>query len=138
MYQNKLTCKNENFCFPITHWALLDRLDERKRRKDFILERNLLYPDPFEKSFTPEEWEICQRYRVFMRYHLKEEHDELLKNIIEEQRIVKRIQDLQVDASLTLDSQYALFTSFGSRFSFPRVCWENLNLGLPYPHPLSP
>jgi hypothetical protein len=104
MYQNKLICNNENFCFPITHWALLDRLDERKRRKDFILERNLLYPDPFEKSFTPEEREICQRYRVFMRYHLKEEHDELLKNIIEEQRIVKRIQDLQVDASLTLDS----------------------------------
>ncbi|XP_062160670.1 transcriptional adapter ADA2-like isoform X3 [Alnus glutinosa] len=71
------------------------RLDERKRRKDFILERNLLYPDPFEKSLSPEEREICQRYRVLMRFHLKEEHDELLKNIIEEQRIVKRIQDLQ-------------------------------------------
>ncbi|XP_059445435.1 transcriptional adapter ADA2 isoform X2 [Corylus avellana] len=71
------------------------RLDERKRRKDFILERNLLYPDPFEKSFSPEEREICQRYRVLMRFHLKEEHDKLLKNIIEEQRIVKRIQDLQ-------------------------------------------
>ncbi|GLT70485.1 hypothetical protein SLA2020_425610 [Shorea laevis] len=71
------------------------RLDERKRRKDFILERNLLYPDPFEKSLSPEEREICQRYRVLMRFHLKEEHDELLKNIIEEQRIVKKIQDLQ-------------------------------------------
>ncbi|XP_041024657.1 transcriptional adapter ADA2-like isoform X2 [Juglans microcarpa x Juglans regia] len=71
------------------------RLDERKRRKDFILERNLLYPDPFEKSLSPEEREICRRYRVFMRFHSKEEHDELLKNIIEEQRIVKRIQDLQ-------------------------------------------
>lgn len=72
-----------------------------------------------------------------MRFHLKEEHDELLKNIIEEQRIVKRIQDLQVDASLTLDFLYTLFTSFGSRFSFPCVCWENWNLGLPFPHPLS-
>ncbi|KAF5475527.1 hypothetical protein F2P56_007325 [Juglans regia] len=71
------------------------RLDERKRRKDFILERNLLYPDPFEKSLSPEEREICRRYRVFMRFHSKEEHDELLKNIIEQQRIVKRIQDLQ-------------------------------------------
>ncbi|GMY38125.1 transcriptional adapter ADA2-like [Fagus crenata] len=71
------------------------RLDERKRRKDFILERNLLYPDPLEKSLSPKEREIAQRYKVFMRFHSKEEHYELLKGIIEEQRIVKRIQDLQ-------------------------------------------
>ncbi|XP_030971490.1 transcriptional adapter ADA2-like [Quercus lobata] len=71
------------------------RLDERKRRKDFILERNLLYPDPLGKGLLPKEREICQRYKVFMRFHSKEEHDELLKNIIEEQQIVKRIQDLQ-------------------------------------------
>ncbi|KAL7215228.1 hypothetical protein ACSBR1_027398 [Camellia fascicularis] len=42
----------------------LKRLDERKRRKDFVLERNLLYPDPFEKNLSPEEREICQRYRA--------------------------------------------------------------------------
>ncbi|XP_015938035.1 transcriptional adapter ADA2b [Arachis duranensis] len=71
------------------------RLDERKRRKNFILERNLLYPDPFEKSLSPEEVEICQRYKVFTRFHSKEEHMELLKNIIEEHRLIKRIQDLQ-------------------------------------------
>lgn len=71
------------------------RLDERKRRKDFILERNLLYTDPFEKGLTPEEREICQRYRVFMRFHSKEEHEELLKSVIEEHRILKRIEDLQ-------------------------------------------
>ncbi|KAL7184776.1 hypothetical protein ACSBR2_026840 [Camellia fascicularis] len=41
----------------------LKRLDERKRIKDFVLERNLLYPDPFEKNLSPEEREICQRYR---------------------------------------------------------------------------
>uniref|UniRef100_A0A5B7BM05 Transcriptional adapter n=1 Tax=Davidia involucrata TaxID=16924 RepID=A0A5B7BM05_DAVIN len=71
------------------------RLDERKRRKDFILERNLLYPDPFEKNLSPEERGICQRYKVFMRFHLKEEHEELLKSVIEEHRVLKRIQDLQ-------------------------------------------
>ncbi|KAG5551357.1 hypothetical protein RHGRI_009689 [Rhododendron griersonianum] len=71
------------------------RLDERKRRKDFILERNLLYPNPFEKNLSDEEREICQRYRVFMRFHSKEEHEELLKSVIEEHRILKRIQDLQ-------------------------------------------
>lgn len=71
------------------------RLDERKRRKDFILERNLLYPDPFERDLTLEEKELCRRYRVFMRFHSKEEHDELLRSVVEEQRILKRIQDLQ-------------------------------------------
>ncbi|XP_073021986.1 transcriptional adapter ADA2-like isoform X1 [Primulina eburnea] len=71
------------------------RLNERKRRKDFILERNLLYPDPFEKDLTLEEKELSHRYRVFMRYHSKDEHDELLRSIIEEQRILKRIEGLQ-------------------------------------------
>lgn len=73
----------------------LKRLDERKRRKDFILDRNLLYPDPFEKDLTPEEKAICRAYRVFMRFHTKEEHDVLLKSVIEEHRILRRIQDLQ-------------------------------------------
>ncbi|CAH1425838.1 unnamed protein product [Lactuca virosa] len=71
------------------------RLDERKRRKDFILERNLLYADPFEQCLSPEEKEICRRYRVFMRFHTKEEHEELLKTVIEEHRIRRRIEDLQ-------------------------------------------
>ncbi|KAJ4730214.1 Transcriptional adapter [Melia azedarach] len=71
------------------------RLDERKRRKDFILERNLLYPDPFEKNLSPEEREIYQRYKVFMRFHSKEDHEELLKSVIEEHRIMKRIQELK-------------------------------------------
>lgn len=71
------------------------RLDERKRRKDFILDRNLLYPDPFEKDLSPEEKEICQQFRVFMRFHMKEEHAEFLKVMIEEHRIRRRIQDLK-------------------------------------------
>ncbi|KZV31355.1 hypothetical protein F511_05459 [Dorcoceras hygrometricum] len=71
------------------------RLNERKRRKDFILERNLLYPDPFEKDLTLEEKELSRRYRVFMRYHSKDEHEALLRSIIEEHRILKRIESLQ-------------------------------------------
>lgn len=72
------------------------RLDERKRRKDFILERNLLHPDPFEKDLTSEEKDICRCYRVFMRFNSKEEHEDFLRSIIEEHRMVKRIQDLKV------------------------------------------
>ncbi|XP_052183873.1 transcriptional adapter ADA2b-like [Diospyros lotus] len=71
------------------------RLDERKRRKDFILERNLLQPNLFEKDLSSEEKEICRHYDVFMRFHSKEEHDDLLKTVIQEYRIMKRIQELK-------------------------------------------
>ncbi|XP_026448037.1 transcriptional adapter ADA2-like isoform X1 [Papaver somniferum] len=73
----------------------LNRLDERKRRKDFILERNLLNPDPLEKDLSPEEREIYQRYKVYMRFHSKEEHEELIRTVIEEHGMKKKIQELQ-------------------------------------------
>lgn len=71
------------------------RLDERKNRKDFILERNLLYPNLFEKNLSPEERAICRRYDIFMRFHSKEEHEELLQTVISEHRTKKRIQELK-------------------------------------------
>lgn len=71
------------------------RLDERKRRKDFILERSLLYPNPLLKDLSPEEKEIYQRYNVFMRFQSKEGHEELIRNMIEEHRIRRKIRDLQ-------------------------------------------
>ncbi|KAE9599115.1 hypothetical protein Lal_00044040 [Lupinus albus] len=71
------------------------RLDERKRRKDFILDRNLLYPNPFEKDLTPEEKAICRKYDLFMRFHSKEEHEELLRTVIFEHRTLKRLQELK-------------------------------------------
>ncbi|KAI4296030.1 hypothetical protein L6164_036020 [Bauhinia variegata] len=71
------------------------RLDERKRRKDFILERNLLYPNLFEKDLTPEEKTLCRQYDIFMRFHSKEEHEDLLRTIISEHRTRRRIQELK-------------------------------------------
>ncbi|CAN0910372.1 Transcriptional adapter ADA2b [Linum grandiflorum] len=71
------------------------RLDERKRRKDFILERNLLYPNPFERDLSPDERMICRRYDIFMRFHSKEEHEDLLRTVITEHRTLKRIQELK-------------------------------------------
>ncbi|WCJ28166.1 Transcriptional adapter ADA2 [Euphorbia peplus] len=71
------------------------RLDERKRRKEFILERNLLYPYHFEKELTPEEKALCRRYDIFMRFHSKEEHEELLHTVIAEHRALRRIQELK-------------------------------------------
>ncbi|GER56332.1 transcriptional adapter ADA2 [Striga asiatica] len=71
------------------------RLDERKRRKDFILERNLLqYPNQYE-GLSQEEKELCRRYDVFMRFHSKEEHEELLKTVVSEHRTLKRIRELK-------------------------------------------
>ncbi|KEH22976.1 putative transcription factor MYB/SANT family [Medicago truncatula] len=71
------------------------RLDERERRKKFILERNLLYPNPFEKDLTPEEKAICRQYDVFMHFHTKEAHEELLTTVISEHRLKKKIQELK-------------------------------------------
>lgn len=71
------------------------RLDERKRRKDFIIKRNLLPPGSLEKNLNQEGKEICQQYRVFLRFHSNEQHEELLRSLIEEELILKRIQDLQ-------------------------------------------
>jgi hypothetical protein len=72
------------------------RLDERKRRKEFILERNLLYPNPLEKDLTNEDKEVYHRYKVFMRFLTKEEHEALVRSVIEERKIRRRIQELQV------------------------------------------
>lgn len=71
------------------------RLDERKRRKDFILERNLLHSNPFERDLSQEEKDICHRYDIFMRFHSKEEHEELLKTVISEHHTLKRIRELK-------------------------------------------
>ncbi|EOA30269.1 hypothetical protein CARUB_v10013390mg [Capsella rubella] len=71
------------------------RLDERKRRKEFVLERNLLYPDQYEMSLSAEEKKIYKSCKVFARFHSKEEHEELIKKVIEEHQILRRIQDLQ-------------------------------------------
>ncbi|KAJ6848749.1 transcriptional adapter ADA2 [Iris pallida] len=74
----------------------LSRLDERKRRKEFILERNLLDPSPLEKELSFEEdREVYHRFKVFMRFLSQEEHEALVKTVIEEQKIRRRIQELQ-------------------------------------------
>ncbi|KAK9681425.1 hypothetical protein RND81_10G001200 [Saponaria officinalis] len=71
------------------------RLDERTRRKDFIIERNLLYPSPFEKDLSVEEKALCRQYDPFMRFHSKEDHEDMLQTIIAEHRTIKRIKELE-------------------------------------------
>nr|CAD1841593.1 unnamed protein product [Ananas comosus var. bracteatus] len=73
----------------------LSRLDERKRRKEFILERKLLFPNPLEKELSNEDKEIYHRFKVFMRFLSQEEHETLVRSVIEEKKIRRRIQELQ-------------------------------------------
>ncbi|KAM7264973.1 hypothetical protein ACFE04_002656 [Oxalis oulophora] len=71
------------------------RLDERQRRKEFVLERNLLNRSAVEKDLSPEEKALCRRYDNFMRFHSKEEHEDLLKTVISEHRTLRRINELK-------------------------------------------
>eukprot|EP01018_Ginkgo_biloba_P003732 Gb_13536 [translate_table: standard] len=73
----------------------LFRLDERKRRKDFILERDLLHSKPLDKTLSKEERELYQRCRVFMRFHSQEEHNALLDGLNMERKLRQRIEELQ-------------------------------------------
>ncbi|KAK4434844.1 Transcriptional adapter ADA2b [Sesamum alatum] len=71
------------------------RVDERNRRKDFIIKRGLLHPSPFERDLSEEEKRLCRHYDIFMRLHSKEEHEELLKSVISVHRTQKRLQELK-------------------------------------------
>lgn len=76
----------------------LSRLDERKRRKDFILGRGLLdvkRQEELENQRSEEERKLYQQARVFLRYHSTEEHEALLVGLCAEQRIRQRISELQ-------------------------------------------
>ncbi|KAK3218809.1 hypothetical protein Dsin_012779 [Dipteronia sinensis] len=70
-------------------------LVEWKRGKDVILERNLLHPNPFERDLSTEERALCRSYDVYMRFHSKEEHQELLQTVISKHRTLKRLQELK-------------------------------------------
>ncbi|KAH9539527.1 hypothetical protein CY35_15G061600 [Sphagnum magellanicum] len=76
----------------------LSRLDERKRRKDFILERGLLnlkQQPSLDRKRPKEERELYQRSRVFMRYQTMEEHKALVDGLIAERKLRQRIEELQ-------------------------------------------
>ncbi|KAG6549158.1 hypothetical protein Mapa_009384 [Marchantia paleacea] len=76
----------------------LARLAERRRRKDFIIERgliNLKKQAAFDRRRTKDEKELYLRTRVFLRYHTNEEHDELLAGLCAERKIRQRIEELQ-------------------------------------------
>ncbi|MCO5606676.1 hypothetical protein L7F22_060865 [Adiantum nelumboides] len=75
-----------------------EALDERKRRKDFILERGLLdvkRQQELDNQRSDEERKLYQQARVFLRYHTTEEHEALLAGLCAEQRTRQHVSELQ-------------------------------------------
>lgn len=68
------------------------------------MERNLLYPNPLEKELSNEDREVYHRFKVFMRFLSQEEFDTLVKTVVEERKIRRRIQELQVRYFIYLNS----------------------------------
>ena len=74
------------------------KLDERARRKKFILERNLLdfkKQQGFERRRLREEREIFALMRPFARFHSAAEHEEFVKGMIQERKHRKTIEVYQ-------------------------------------------
>ena len=74
------------------------RLDERIKRKNFVIERELVDVKKIqglEKRKNKREKEIFQSIKMFMRFLSKDEFDLLLANLAEEQELKQRIEELK-------------------------------------------
>jgi len=75
------------------------KLEERERRKRFILERGLLDLRKQQKKRTgpnaKEERELHQQFRLLARFWSQEEHDEYMKSLVNERRTRRKIEQLQ-------------------------------------------
>jgi transcriptional adapter 2-alpha len=74
------------------------KLDERERRKAFVIERGLLdYKRllAIERRRPKDEREVYDAFRPFARFNTPQEHEDLVRGVILEQRLRKRIAQLQ-------------------------------------------
>ena len=74
------------------------RLDERARRRAFILDRGLLNVkrvQAVERRRTPEERELAARCRVLAHFHTPAEHEALLDGLATEARLRARTEELK-------------------------------------------
>jgi len=67
------------------------KLDERIRRKNFIVERGLLDYKKNDKKRSKEDKELWDRTRVFSRLLTKEEYEEFVNGMIVERKLRQRI-----------------------------------------------
>ena len=74
------------------------RLDERLRRKKFVLERGLLdfkKTQKQERKKTKEEREIINHMKIFARFNTAEDHDKLVNSLLKERLLREVIEQLK-------------------------------------------
>ena len=71
------------------------RLDERIRRKKFVIERGLLdikRTQKFERKRSKEERDIINSMKIFARFNTEEEHQKIISNLIKERTLREAIE----------------------------------------------
>ena len=74
------------------------KLDERIRRKQFVISRKLLDIKEqlrLDKTRTRDEKEIYNLMKVFSRFNSPQKHEQLVQGIIKEKHIRQRIEELK-------------------------------------------
>ena len=83
------------------------RLDERIRRKKFVIERGLLdfkKQQKYERKKTKEEREIINTMKVFARFSTPDDHEKLVNCLIKERLLREVIEQLKFFKSKNLTS----------------------------------
>lgn len=74
------------------------RLDERIRRKKFVIERGLLdlkSVQKTERKYSKEEREIVNKCKIFARFHSKDEHEKFVNGLLKERLVREAIEQLK-------------------------------------------
>lgn len=74
------------------------RIDERIRRKKFVLERGLLdfkRTQKQERKKTKEERDIINSMKIFARFNTPEDHEKLVQNLLKERMLREVIEQLK-------------------------------------------
>jgi len=83
------------------------RLDERIRRKKFVIERGLLdlkRQQRYERKRTKEERDIINSMKIFARFNTEEDHQKIVNNLIKERMLREVIEQLKFFRSKGLTS----------------------------------
>jgi len=83
------------------------KLDEREKRKKFIIDHKLLnYRENQEEMWKrePDERHLVQRMRLFARFHTYEEHESFVQRVLEAKRLRKEIAKLQMYRRIGISS----------------------------------
>lgn len=79
------------------------KLDERERRKKFVIERNLTDVkghQELDKKYSKEERELREKLKVFMRYVPKEDFENFINGLLSESDVRTRIEILREGRAL--------------------------------------